>query len=481
MSPDEITRRIFLDRSAKLSAAGLLGSALAGRAFGQAQNAPAGPAQVSANDTVGLAFIGLGGRGSHLMRSHGFWPGDELARAGYKEPPQKPLPGVAVRAVCDLYEGRLDAARVASAKYGHKPVAHRDYRRVLDDPTVDAVVIATADVWHAPIALAAIQAGKDVYLEKCMTQTIAEAKALRAAVKASDRVLQVGHQNRHSTYHEYARQLVQEGVLGKVSVIQMTLGRNNKEGAYIGYMPPDASPEKVSWDLFLPPGLTLPFDAEKFFSWRKYFAFSTGISGDLFSHEVDAANMVLGLDIPDRVTASGGIYAWKDGRDTPDVYSVIHEHVERDLSLTYNASLANSYDRKTTICGSDGTMVLGLELKVYGEPESPRYAERFRKGEMKWNTPFIEFTGPTHKPELTTSPTLAWADGKGLTFTTVGDKLVDVTRLAIEEFHACVRERKRPRCSVEEGFNAAVTCHLGTKSYLEGRPVRWDRAKEEAV
>ncbi len=478
MSPsDEITRRAFLDRSVRVSAAGILGAGLTTGASAQEGTPPA----ASPNQTVGIAFIGLGGRGSHLSRAFGYWPENELKKAGYKTPPQKPLPNVSVRAMCDLYQGRLDQESATVELYGDKPTRNRDFRRVLDDKSVDAVVIATADVWHGPIAIAAIEAGKHVYVEKCMTNNIPEAKTLRDLVRKSDRVLQVGHQNRHSTYHEYAAKLVKEGVIGKPSVAQMTVGRNSPDGAYIGYVWPDASESTISWDLFLPPGVKMPFDAEKFFSWRKYFAFSTGIAGDLMSHEIDAANMILGTDIPDRVTASGGIYAWIDGRDTPDVYSVIHEHASHGLTLTYNATLANSFDRKTTICGRDGTMVLGLELQVYPDQSSERYHRQFREGKMAGNKPFIEFKGPTRKPELVTSPTLAWAEGKGLTFTTVGDKVVDVTRLAIEEFIACVREKKRPLCSVEEGFNAAVTCHLGTKSFLENRPVKWDRVKEEAL
>ena len=480
--PDDLTRRRFLDRSVTLSAAGLLGSSLVARAAAQIAPQDAAPAaSKSPNEKLGLAFVGLGSRGQYLLRSFGYWSQAELTRTGRDEAPQKPMPDVAVRALCDVYQGHLETGRACVEPYGQTPAAHRDFRRVLDDPTVDAVVIATADVWHAPIAIAALEAGKDVYVEKCMTQTIAEAKRLRDLVRRTGRVLQVGHQNRHSTYQEYAQRLVKDGVIGNVSVIQMTLGRNTPEGAYVNPVPEDASPDTISWDLYLPPGLDVPFDPVKLFSWRKFFAFSTGIAGDLLSHDIDAANMVLGLEIPERVTASGGIYAWKDGRDTPDVYSVIYEYPARNLSLTYNATLANNFDRKTTLCGSDGTLVLGLDLKVFGDPKSERYAQQFRDKTMKKDVPFIEFDGPVRNPELVTSPTQSWAEGKGLTFTTVGDKVVDVTRLAVEEFRENVRQRKRPLCGVEEGFNAAVACHLGTLSYRERRPVSWDRVKEEAV
>ncbi|HZM01290.1 MAG TPA: Gfo/Idh/MocA family oxidoreductase [Planctomycetota bacterium] len=477
--PDELSRRRFLERSAALSAAGLLGARLGAPAAAQDAAAPA--ASGSPKDKLGLAFVGLGGRGLYLLRAHGYWSQAELERTGRTEPAQPLLPDVSVRALCDVYQGALDAGRACVEPYGERPAAHRDWRRVIDDPSVDAVYVATADVWHAPIALAALEAGKDVYVEKCMTNTIAEAKALREAVRRTGRVLQAGHQNRHSTYFEYARRLVADGVIGKVSVIQMTLGRNTPEGAYVNAVPADASPETISWELYQPPGLEQPFDPAKLFSWRRYFAFGTGIAGDLLSHDVDAANMILGLGIPERVTASGGIYAWKDGRETPDVYSVLHEYPAQGLSLTYNATLANNYDRKTTLCGTDGTLVLGLDLKVYGDPKSARYAQQFQDKTMQKDVPFIEFAGPIRNPELVTSPTTAWAEGKGLTFTTVGDKVVDTTRLAVEEFRTNVRERRRPLCGVDEGFDVAVACHLGTQAYLERRTVRWDREKEQAV
>jgi len=482
--PEEISRRRFLERSVLLSGGGLVGASLGSRlaAQGSAQDAAASSsASGSPDGRLGLGFIGLGNRGLYVLRAHGYWSDAELKRTNRDEPPQKPLPGVSVRALCDVYQGALDAARSAVEPYGERPALHRDWRRVLDDPTVDAVYIATADVWHGPIALAAIDAGKDVYVEKCMTQTIEQAKALRDKVRGSGRILQVGHQNRHSTYHEYAQKLVKDGVIGQVSVIQMTLGRNTPEGAYVNPVPADASPDTISWDLYLPSGVELPFDPEKLFSWRKYFAFSTGIAGDLLSHDVDAADQILGLGVPERVSASGGIYAWKDGRDTPDVYSTVHEYPAHGLSLTYNATLANNFDRKTTLCGSDATLILGLDLEVFGDPKSARYEQQFRKKTMQKDVPFIRFAGPVRSPELVTSPTLSWAEGKGLTFTTVGDKVVDTTRLAVEEFAENVRQRRRPLCGVEEGFDVAVACHMGTKAYLEGRTVRWDAEKEQAV
>src|SRR5689334_23040698 len=130
MSPsDDLSRRAFLDRSVRASAAGILAGGLVGDLAAQ----EAAPPPKSANEKIGIAFIGLGGRGSHLIRSHGYWPDSELKAAGYKEPPQKPMPNIEVRALCDVYQGRLDNERASVEKYGDKPATYRDFRKVLDD------------------------------------------------------------------------------------------------------------------------------------------------------------------------------------------------------------------------------------------------------------------------------------------------------------------------------------------------------------
>lgn len=434
---------------------------------------------------IGVAFIGVGARGSHLLRTHGFWPDSELIKIGATKAPFDMIPNTDVRAICDVYKGHLVRAGATVEKYTKRlPRLTADWRDVIADKSIDAVYIATADVWHGPIAIAAVEAGKHVYVEKCMTQTVEEAKRLRdAARKSKSLVVQVGHQNRHNSYQQILAKLVKDGVLGKVSVIQTALGRNTPEGAYA--LPIlariEADPEAIAWDSYIPKGVEVPRRSDRLFNWRKYWSFSTGISGDLLSHEVDAANMVLDLDIPDQVTASGGIYAHKDGRETPDVYSVIHDYRDRELSLTYNATLSNSFERKSLFLGSDATAVLGFDLNVYPDFGSTRYAAELASRKLNPDNPFIQFQGPAHDPRLKTSPTLAWADNKGLTFTVVNGKRYDVTRKAIEEFHENIQKNGKPLCGVDEGFKVAVACHMGTASYREKRPVRWDRESEKIV
>ncbi|MFN0208039.1 MAG: Gfo/Idh/MocA family protein [Planctomycetota bacterium] len=444
--------------------------------------APASAPQAGPNTTIGVALIGVGSRGSHLRRSHGYWSVQELARETFKAAPPARIAGVEIRTVADCYKARAEEAQAAIQSLGGNARIETDWRRVMDDKNIDAVVIATADVWHTPIALAAAQAGKDVYVEKCMSNNVKEAKELKSYIKANPaRILQVGHQNRHSNYHKIARELIKTGTLGKISSVQATLGRNTSDGAYANKVSSELRERIVGWELFLPPGCKEEFSVDKFLNWRKYWAFSTGMAGDLLSHEIDAVNMLLGVEIPDSVVASGGNYIYKDGRETPDVYSVIHEYKDRELTLTYNGTFGSAYDRKLTICGTDAAMVLGLELAVYPDSGSTRYRKELDAGKMNPASPFIHFAGPTRDPKLKTSPTLAWAEGKGLTFTDIGGKRLDVTRLHLEEFYKNVRERTAPTCGIDDGYKVAIACCMGTLSFRENRRVRYDREKDEVL
>lgn len=437
--------------------------------------------RVSKGDAIRVAVVGLGNRGSHILRSHGYWPREELEKSGYGTAPQPPIRDAAVTMVCDVYEPRVAFTLDVLGKYGVRASGTTDWHEVIESSSVDAVIVATADLWHTPIAVGALQAGKDVYVEKCMSQSIDEAKALRTAVRRSKQVLQVGHQNRHNTYQKIAARLVKDGVLGHVGVLQASLGRNNPAGAYAAPLPSGVRESDVRWDRYLPPERSKEKDLDKLFNWRRYWGFSTGIAGDLLSHDVDMANRVLELTIPDAVVASGGIYGWKDGRETPDTYSVVHEYTGASVQFLYNATLANSFERKTVLLGSDATLVMGFELHVYPDHGSSRYADELKSGKMNPYHPFISFEGPAASTKLVTSPTAAWADGKGLTFTDVEGQRKDVTRLALEEFYENVRTRRKPVCGVDEGFAVSVACDLGTRSYREGRRVRWDPVKEDAV
>jgi len=479
------SRRDFLQRTlgAALSIPGtstVWDSARNSLSFDGTQAASSQPAS-RRSDLVRVGVVGVGSRGSHLMRSFGYWPAEMMRKAGYSAPPQKRIPGVEIVAVSDVYLPRTVEARATVRQYGGDCRAYLDWRELVSAENVDAVVIATADLWHSPVAIAAVEAGKAVYVEKCMSQSIEEAKRLRDAVRARETVLQVGHQNRHSNYHKIARKLIEDGVLGEIHLVCMSMARGSTDGSYRSATPADFKEDLVNWECYQPPSKASERDPQKLFSWRCYWDYSTGISGDLLSHEVDALRMLTGVGVPASVCASGGRYVWHDGRETPDLYSVTHEYPEKNLSMVYSATLGSSYDRKTIVMGRDATLVLGLELSVFPDVHSTRYSEQLSVGKFSPNKAFIHFEGPTRDPKLVTSPTLAWAEGKGLTFTEVGGQKFDVTRLAIEEFIANIRENRKPICDVQEGFAVSATCVLGTESYRAGTTKRWDAVREVIV
>lgn len=441
---------------------------------------------VSPNSKIQAALIGAGSRGYQLLRAHGFWPPLELAKAGISKPPYPVLDSVEVVAVCDVYLPNIQRALTCLEPFGRRARTVRDWREIVADPSIDCVVIATIDAWHAPIAIAALKAGKHVYVEKCMTHTFEQALELKKAVAENpNSILQVGHQNRHNTYHEIACRLIKNGTIGAVSSVEMGLCRQTKDGAYASATPRElaggGNDNVLAWDLFFPPGVDAKRVEDRWTNWRKYWDLSTGIAGDLMSHDVDALNLFVNPGIPDSVVASGGVYVWKDGRETPDVYSVIHEFPDHNLSMTYNCTFGSSQERKTRIYGRDGMLVVSFDLNVFPDYYSTRYAKDIASRKMRAEEAFIKFDGPAHDPKLKTSPSAAWADGKGLTFTMVGEKQADVTRLAIEEFYQNVRGKSSPRCGINEGFTVAATCHMGTMSLREGRKIRFDKKTERLV
>ncbi|MBK5296379.1 MAG: Gfo/Idh/MocA family oxidoreductase, partial [Vicinamibacteria bacterium] len=201
-------------------------------------------AQAAPSDRLRVGFIGCGARAHQLMQ----------AVVG--------MPGVDVVALCDAYTGRIDRAR---ARTGGKATVYKDYRDLLASPSVDAVFIATPDHWHKTMALAALSASKDVYLEKPMSFSIADGLAIVDAVKRSDRILQVGSQGVSSPEVIKARELIEAGALGQVTMVRAAYNRNGDSGAWLYPIPPDAGPATVNWEQFLGPAPRRPFDLNRFF------------------------------------------------------------------------------------------------------------------------------------------------------------------------------------------------------------------------
>jgi predicted dehydrogenase len=450
-------------------------------------------------DHVRVGIVGFGGEGESLGRCLGFAHPDwiEMEAENHRENPankslevfmgQEDL-NVSITAVCDVYDIRSERAQAAAANTNGpggatagQATAYRRYTELLESD-VDAVVIATPDHWHARIALDAVAAGKHVYVEKAMTHTEEEALQMYDAVTASDITFQVGHQQRQSETHIKAREVVDAGVLGHVSLVEVTTNKNAWWGAWLYHIDERGTPETIDWEQFQEPcGNKLPFSAERFFRWRCWWDYGTGLSGDLMSHEFDAVNQILSLGIPETVVSSGGIYYFKDGRDVPDVWQAVCEYPDRDLTLMYSATLANSLYRGQVFMGHDATTQVGQTLHITADQYSTRYAEQIADGVIDTSRPMFSYNPRTSGVDAVTSATAAYFAQRGLLYTYRDGKMVNSYHLHIKEWIEAIRGQAETSCGIERGFEEAITCHMATRAYREDRKVRWDPVARRIV
>ena len=297
--------------------------------------------KVSANDKIRLACIGLG-----IM-------GNKDCATALK------VPGVELVAACDLYSGRLEAAK---EKYGSDLAVTRDYRVLLDRSDIDAVIVSTCDKWHAHIASEALRKGKAVYCEKPIVREIGEGLAVLKAQRETRGVMQVGSQWVSSIVFQKAREQYRAGAIGQLNCIEASYDRQSALGAWEYTMPTDASPQTVDWDRYIADGPKIPYDNKKFFWWRNYRDFGTGVAGDLFVHLISGIHVVTGSLGPARIFASGELAYWKDGRDVPDVMTAIMEYPETtehpafQLTIRVDFASGNGERALTRFVGSEGIM-----------------------------------------------------------------------------------------------------------------------------
>jgi predicted dehydrogenase len=462
---------------------------------------PSGP---MAGDPIRIGIIGFGIRGPQLCRALGFgqksWLAS-MAEAAKKNPKDTRLSSfleqehlnVHITAVCDLFDVRAQDAIDSFSTDEVKVQRFRTHQELVESNVVDAVVIATPDHWHAPIAIAALEAGKHVYVEKPMTHNIKETYALKEAVEASNVVFQVGHQHRQTQSFLTAQDVVKKNILGHVSLIQANTNRNDDNGAWQYPIHEKANPNTIDWKQFIGNAPMVPFNAEHFFRWRKWWAYGSGLSGDLMSHDYDRVNCILKMGIPNSVVASGGIYTHKDGRNVPDVMQVNMEFPdfstgssqaagkEKGMTLVYSATLGNQYGRTTAFMGHDATMEVGNSLTIYADGNSTKFKEKLTSEEMDPNVPIYQYDPASGSVDGVTSATAKYFADKGLLWTYRDGKRVDSTHLHVREWLSCIRNGGTPSCNIKEGFEEAMTSHMGGLSYKLGRRIDWDQAKQEIV
>jgi predicted dehydrogenase len=442
---DHVDRRGFLKRAGSVGA----GLAIAGRAF-SAHNKMNPARVIGANDRINVGLIGCGGRGTYV--------GKAFAKYGEGNNSH-------IVAVCDVYAKR----RRLNAE-NHQAKAYADYREIIDRPDVDAVIVATPDHWHAKIALEAMDKGKDVYLEKPMCHTNEEAKKLVDTMKETKRVVQIGSQTTSADQWWKAKKAVADGMLGKLIMSQGSYHRNSIEGEWNWPIDPNAGPngkgdDYVDWETWLGPAPKRPWDADRFFRFRKYWDYSGGIATDLFFHVVAPLNICWDKpQFPTRVVASGGIYAFPD-REVPDTFHLLAEYPEGH-SLVLSSSMANSQHIPGLLRGHEGTIVM-VEHGMF---------ERY--------SPYI-----TVKPELVRPPNSAhdvphapFADYKfGKDEIKIPVEQSDMMQLHVDNFISCMRSREKPHLDVETAAHAQILINLAVESYRENKVKYWDAENWKSV
>jgi predicted dehydrogenase len=372
-----------------------------------------------ANERVTLGIMGLHGRGKALAQVF------------------SSLPDAQIKYVCDVDSSVLPAATsLVASKQGKAPEVVGDFRHILDDKGVDALVVATPDHWHALATIHACQAGKDVYVEKPCSHNVAEGRRMIEAARYYNRIVQVGTQRRSNPFFQEVIAALQGGKIGK---IHMAKAINSQKRKDIGHLADASVPPGVDYDLWLGPAPSRPFNPNRFhYNWHWFWEYGTGDLGNDGVHHVDVARWGLGMAVPEVVTSGGGKFSFRDDQQTPDTQ--IATFRAGDALLVYEMRLWSPYgehgvENGNVFYGENGYMVLDNEgYRVYEK----------------------------------------------------GDKLVDSVKRAKAKgendhqanFVACVKGRTRPSCDIEEGHRSALFCHLGNIAQRVGRTVRFQAADE---
>ncbi len=412
---------------------------------------------MAANDNIQIALIGAGGMGQ----------GDARMATS--------LPGVKLIAACDLYKGRLERSREL---WGRDIFTTRDHREVLARKDVDAVIIGTPDHWHSRITIDALHAGKDVYCEKPMVQKIEQGHQVIAAQKETGRIVQIGSQYASSMVYQKARDLLAAGAIGKVNMVEAWLDRNTAIGAWQYSIPPDASPDTVDWDRYVEPTVKRPFDATRFFRWRNYRDYGTGVAGDLFVHLLTGLHVATGAIGPKRIYATGGLRYWNDGRDVPDVMLASMDYPDFTLVLRVNFKSGGTVeDFGVKFVGTEGTMTTGFtELKMSRTPRETEPGYTIDTFPKDVQAKFLEQYRKQYPPQRPNADAMRPESVETYTPPRSHSAHLEHHRA----FYAAVRTRKPFFEDAVFGLRAAGPALLTNTSLWEQRTCGWDAESMKA-
>lgn len=450
----------------------------------------------SESSRIKVGLVGHGWRGENLLNSLGYFHPEyvEKMRAdtiydrwlSYQKWHENLF--VDITGICDTFSIHADRGKevaqndVRGKSSGNAFVKlYPNYRELIASKEVDAIIVATPDHMHVPIAVEAAKAGKHIYLEKPMAHSIEEAVQLRDAVKKTGVVLQVGHENRQQMSFKLGRELYQKGVLGTVSMVQTFTNRNSQFGAWIRERKFDSlgTPENINWKEFLGTAPWNEFDTKRYFNWQRYNDYGTGMVGNDFSHTYDCINQVLELGIPESVMAFGGQYYYNVGKDDmPDVFNAMFSYPERGLTMTYDGTLKSGIYRQSRILGSESTMDIDRAIMLFKDT----YSERYKDVPESPDDPFYYYAPNTNaNVDAVSSATSKSYFKSGYGPTYIDGKVIDATFLHLKEWVDVIRTNGKTSCNEDVGFEEAVTFNMANLSYAHKKPIHWDRANERVI
>ena len=409
----------------------------------------------SANDQINLGLIGSGIQGIY----------DTTAALK--------VDGVKLVAVCDLYNGRLDRAKEL---WGNDLFATRDYRDLLERKDIDAVIVATPDHWHKKITIDALKAGKHVYCEKPMVQKWQEGQDIIKAQKNSGKLCQVGSQGMSSLGNEKAKQLYEDGAIGELVMLDMYNDRYSAEGAWQYPIPPDASPDTIDFDMFLGSAPKTPYELKRFFRWRNYKDYGTGVAGDLFVHAFSTLNHVISSNGPNRALATGGLRYWKDGRDVPDVSITLYDYPKTDTHAAFNAVFRINFIAGSG--GGGGFKLIGTEGEMEVGQNSVKLT-RSKLGMVPGGYSMIAYTEATQQKiredyAAQNLETRASSLNLGKTTWEAPNDYKGGHYDHFYNFFQAIRGKGNIIQDPTFGLRAAGAALLANESYYKKQPVNWD-------
>jgi predicted dehydrogenase len=417
---------------------------------------------VGANDRISLGHIGIGSRGRELASVA------ENLKDSHK---------VEMTAVCDLWKvNRERAVEKATHAYSRPPRSFQYMEDMLALNDVDAVIISTADFQHAPILKLVAEAGKDAYCEKPMANVLEEAKAARNAVRSRDLIVQIGTQHRSEPYQEAAKDWVERGALGHVAKVEMVW---NYHGPRWRGRPEvkEINQEDTDWQKWLLTKPYRPFDPRAYFEFRLYNEFSSGIPDQWMSHGIDMVHNLLDDYFPKSVVAHGGVFAWPDGRETPDTFHALLEYPKGFL-VSYATSFGNDSDSFTRVMGKKATLI-----NIGGEG-SQRWKLVEEKGTHERN-PFVRRGEKMITLNHERLQGLSWSERlmKGAVEKTYGPLpfTTDTNPAHMKNWFDCLRSRNQPNATVEHGFAHSVAVIMAARAQREGKKLYWDPLTEEIL